>query len=321
MRAVALVFLLATGCGFGSGNVSRVYWGKPVEGRYIAPEAYAHYAQGALDEASGDDASAAGEYRAALGIDPESADTWTRLGAVRCRAKGSDADAAFAAAESLDPELASLWRERARCALLRGDAKRARQMARRAITFDPSDEASSLALVEAELDLGHRDEALRWLRGLVTTNPSSGAAKKLLERISGVPAKRGERPSVADVERALSEGSADVRKLSLAAGLSPSLLALHAAKVGRTDVAKRVSAEVLDADSNDSDAWIAALSAAWLDRDATAFEATLGRLGDEPSTPSTLGAELLGNLLEGRLGADAGRAWRDAAAAELTRAQ
>jgi len=321
MRGLALVFLLVTGCGFGSGSVSRVYWGKPVEGRFIAPEAYAHYAQGVLDEARGDDASAAGEYRAALAIDPESPDAWTRLGAVRCRAKASDADAAFSAAEALDPELASLWRERARCALSRGDAKRASAMAKRAIGFDPSDEASSLALAEAELALGHRDEALRWIHGLLAVDPSSKAAKKLLGRISGTSEESGPRPSVAEVERALSEGDPDVRKLSLAAGLSPSLLALHAAKVGRTDVAKSVSAEVLDADANDSDAWIAALSAAWLDRDRAAFEATVGRLGDDPSPPSSLGAELLGKLLEGRLGADAGRAWRNAAAPDLTRAQ
>jgi tetratricopeptide (TPR) repeat protein len=213
MRGIGLLLVFATGCGFGSGNVTRVYWGKPVEGRYIAPEAYAHYAQGALDEARGDDAAAAEEYAAAVSIDPESADAWTRLGAVRCRRRATSTDSAFATAESLDPELASLWRERARCALVRGDAKRARETARRAVALDPSDEASTLALAEAELALGHRGEALRWVRGLVVSDPSSDGARKLLARLSGDSKTPEARPTLVDVRRALATGSPDVRPL------------------------------------------------------------------------------------------------------------
>lgn len=322
LSALPFLALPALGCTLGGGSVTRVYWGKTVEGRFIAPEAYAHYAQAVLHETQGDDPLAAEEYVAALDIDSESNDAWTRLGAVRCRLRDKSADDAFEVAESLDKTFAPLWRERARCALSRGDARRAAELARRAIELDPSDERASLALAEAEHKLGRKAEAERWLRALVTRDPSARAAAAELASLRGAkprpPASTGKRararPTPELVDRALIQGTeSDAHALALSQGMTLGTLALRAAALGRTGVALSQSEGVLEADPDDSDAWIAGLWAATLVGDSKTFDRISTALGPHPTEPSPLGARLLGALIERRLGAEAGEAWRRAA--------
>lgn len=324
MRAAALsplLALLSLGCSLGGGSVTRVYWGKTVEGRFIAPEAYAHYAQGVLFEAQGDDEAADGEYRETLAIDPESIDAWARLGAVRCRMRDASAEQAFAEAESLDRHFAPLWRERARCALSQGDAQRALEHARRAVELDPSDEAASLLVVDAERRLGRSAEAERWLRALLVRDPTSRAATAKLAELRG-PKTPEARPSARRaksrrspelVDRALVHGTeAEAHRLALAQGMSLGTLALRAAVLGRTGIALSQSARVLEADPDDTDAWIAGLWAATLVADREAFERISASLGPHPTAPSPLAARLFTALVERRLGAEAARAWREA---------
>lgn len=324
MRGALLSLLLlgcVSGCGWGSGSVTRVYGARQVEGRYIPPEAYAHYLQATLLEGNGNDRGAADEYESALAIDPESPDTWTRLGAVRCRLGDSTADDAFRAARSLDGEYAPLFREQAACALRRGDAKRARELATRAVELDPDDETATLTLAEAERRSGKPGEALRWLAALVARDPSSERALRALEALEHpAPTKSASsersakgRPTPSDVDQALLTGSVDrARALARAAGMPLGVLALRAAALGRSSVALEESERVLSADPDDSDAWIAGLYAASLEGETERFEALSRRLGAEPTVPSSLGARLFAELLARRIGPDAARAFGQA---------
>src|SRR5262249_43024803 len=154
------------------------------EERYISPEAYAHYAQAALDEAGGDDAGAALEYARAAEEDPDSADIMTRLGRVHCRLKSGKHVVFFERAEELDAEFAPLYRERALCALREGNPTAAHDAATKAVVLDPDDEAASLALSEAARRLGHADEASRWLLALVLRDPGSSRARAAYENLN-----------------------------------------------------------------------------------------------------------------------------------------
>jgi tetratricopeptide (TPR) repeat protein len=316
MVAIAILPALA-GC-VSNPDVIRVYSGKEVEGAYITPEAYAHYTQGAIYEAEGNDHAAAEEYERAAEEDPDSPDIWTRLGATHCRLGSANAESFFARAEDEDINYAPLWRERARCALKKGDAKRAGEWARRAVSLDPDDEASSLAVAESEAKLRHKDSAARWLRALLARDPSSQPAKTALAAIdsssllkpASKPILKSDRPSFADVDRAIIETNAsDVHRLAIRANVAPSTLAIRAAALGRFEIARRESERALAADPGDADAWVAALVAADALRDTDRFVTALRALGSAPLTPSPLGARLLVELIGRRVGKDAARAW------------
>ncbi len=330
MTRVALaLFMVAAvagsaGCGIGSSSVTRVYSGRTELGPYISPEAYAHYAQGVLHENDDKLEAAIGEYQAALLDDDSSPDVWTRLGAVQCRA-GKDAAASFAHAEELDPDYAPLSRERAACALAKGNARAALPLAERAVALDPDDEAASLLVIRAYEKLGRRDDARRWLWALLVRNPTSKAARDAARAAHAtaplsLPAdplgarRPDDRQAVTDdVDRALVAGdSARARALAQSAGVSPGALALRAAAIGRTSAAKREADRVLASDPNDADALIAAAVAASLDGDQPAFAHALRQLGPEPIAPSGLGVRLLGELLARRIGTTAAEAWRSA---------
>lgn len=316
-RALApLLFALAGGCTLGGGSVIRVYSGREVAGPYITPEAYAHYAQGVLDESQGNFAKALGEYEAALADDDSSPDPWTRAAAAQCRL-GRDPSRAFQRAEALDPEFSPLWRERARCALDRGDAARALPLAERAVALDPLDTAASLLVARALEKLGRPADARRWLLALALWDPTSKARLPSEptppRRTDALGARRpGERrASVEDVDRALRLGDTEgARRLAKAAGLPPSALALRAAALGDAALANSEAERVLAADPDDSDALIARLVAATLTGDQAAYETALSALGPEPLPPSPLGVRLLGELLGRRAGSEAAELWR-----------
>jgi tetratricopeptide (TPR) repeat protein len=296
--------------------VTRVYAGKTVEERFIAPEAYAHYTEGQLHEAGGDDASAEQEYLASLDIDPESADTWTRLGAVRCRLGTAFSDA-FAEAESLDREYAPLWRERAICELRRGDAKRALDWSKRAVALDPDDSRASLAVTAALDKLGQRAEAARWRGALLLRDPGAERVEKAALELAKrgrskapKPARRSTRPTKHDVDNALlHEPLERVREVALASGVRVSELAMRAAALGLTSTADTEARRVLAADPDDTDAWIAALIAADLAGDEARFQSTSALLGPEPLAPGPLARRLFAELLARRVSPEAAKSF------------
>ncbi|MCC6902847.1 MAG: tetratricopeptide repeat protein [Polyangiaceae bacterium] len=319
----ALLFASVTGCGFMGTRVTRVYSGREHAGPYLSPEAYAHYTQAVAHERGGKLADAIREYRAVLLEDDSSPDVWARLGAVECRT-GQSSDTSFARAEALDAEYAPLWRERAACALARGDAGRALAHAQRAVALDPDDDAASLSVVRALVKLGRRDDAERWLWALWVRDPASSASAEA-RRATGSPprepppdllgARRRDdrRPTVADVDRALAAGELELAKrLARGAGLSAGGFSLHAVALGRSALAKREAARALDGDPNDADALIAAACAASLDGDPDAFDHALRALGPSPLAPSGLGVRLFRELLARRVGPGAAEAWQSA---------
>jgi len=329
LRAALLTPLLAlglAGCGFGADNVTRVYSGHEVAGPYITPEAYAHYAQGILDERAGQLGKAEREYQAALLEDDSSPDLWARLGAVECRS-GKDPSRSFAQAESLDASFAPLFRERARCALTKGDARGALTAAERAVALDPDDEDASLLVARAYVKLGRAADARRWLLALLLRDPTSTGAREAHREVAPgtepAPAlppdpfgarRPGERRATrAGVDRALAQGDdASARRLAKSAGIGPGELALRAAALGRAQLAKAEAERVLAADADDSDALVAALTAASLEGDRAAFETALSGFGPEPLDPSPLAVRLLGELLARRVGPDSAETWRRA---------
>lgn len=319
MRLVFTATLLAictgtTGCIFSEGTVTRIYAGKTKEERFIAPEAYAHYTEAQLLETAGDDAAAEQEYLQAVDIDPDSADIWTRIGAVRCRLK-TDPESAFDNAESLDHEYAPLWRERSVCALSRNDATHAVEWGKRAIALDPDDARSTLAVTRALEKSGQRAEAERWKLAQNLRDPGGkvfeDAVSKLAHEGKTPPKSRASvstRPTRKDLDHALlHETPGAVRELALKSGVPISELATRAAALGLTDVASTEARRVLDADPDDSDAWIAALVAADLAHDEERFLVTTGLLGDDPLAPRPLGRRLLVELLARRVGLDAAK--------------
>jgi tetratricopeptide (TPR) repeat protein len=315
-RAAALLFaaLGPPGCIFGGGTVTRVYGGHEVEGRFVSPEAYAHYADAFLREQSGDDAGARAGYRAVLDEDPSSPDAWVRLAAVQCRLAEREAAArSFARAEHIDSQFEPLWRERARCALAAGDAGHALELAERAVALDPDDEAASLVAADAAVALGRRDEARRWLTGLVTRSRSAAGKRALsaLDAPEAAPATAAPAPA-SELDRALIRAPESAKALARRAGMGPGALSARAAALGLVAFAGRESERVLAADPDDADAWIAALVVADLERDDRRWQRALARLGDEPLTPTPLAVRLLGELIARRAGADAARAWREA---------
>lgn len=309
-----LVALSMTGCIFTEGTVTRIYAGKTKEERFIAPEAYAHYTEAQLLETAGDDAAAEQEYLQAVDIDPDSVDIWTRIGAVRCR-RNTDPESAFDNAESLDREYAPLWRERSICALSRNDAAHALEWGKRAIAFDPDDARSTLAVVRALEKSGQRTEAERWKVAQNLRDPGGSAFEdavaKLAHQGKTLPKSKASvstRPTRKELDHALLHDTPKVvRELALKSGVPISELATRAAALGLTDIAATEARRVLDADPDDSDAWIAALVAADLAHDEDRFLVVTGLLGNDPLAPRPLGRRLFVELLARRVSLDAAR--------------
>jgi hypothetical protein len=78
------------------------------------------------------------------------------------------------------------------------------------------------------------------------------------------------------------------------------------------DLASEFSTRVLEADPRDSDARIALLSSADLQRDDESFTRWSKAVPNGSEPPSPLGAELMEALILRRVGPDAARAWASA---------
>ncbi|MFO0761648.1 MAG: hypothetical protein U0359_34720 [Byssovorax sp.] len=198
--ALALSLLLGT-AGCAEGGVVRVLDGREVLGRFIPDEAYAAYAEGEERAARGEVAEALASFERAARFDPESAEIWTRVGAIACKRSAagrgaSSADEAFRKAEAIDPTFAPLYRERARCyrdgepdrdEALKDRAARlaaALTASERAVALDGADVEAS-AIRASLLREAHRgDEARRLLEALIIRRPASAEAHLALYELA-----------------------------------------------------------------------------------------------------------------------------------------
>ena len=330
--AVVLPALLSTlvGCHAG-GTVVRLVDGQEVRGRAVREEAYALYVRAAVLEASGETERAVATYLRVLDYDPMSVESWTRIGALLCVSDSTGAHRAFVAGESIDANYEPLWRERARCNLRSGEFSEALRRALRAARLDPDRVETSLLVAEAYERAGKVDDARRWLTALVLRSEASAQAwnwalafaerhedQALLQRARAHLELL--RPAADDridpetgraaIDRALLAYELDsARSLAVRSGIPAAEVALRAAALGRSKLAREQALLVLDADPRSSDAWVAALVAGDLDRDVGLIETAAASLADDPAPLSPLGVLLLREVLERVAGADAAQAW------------
>lgn len=147
---VALALLALAGC-LAPPRVARVYDGQVVEERYVSAAAYADFLRGALAEEGGDPKGALAAYALALGEDDEDPEILARMGEVYCRVNPKDpaADRAFGRALGVDSTYAGALAAMARCALLRGRAAEAADLAARAAAQDPRSAGMQALFVHA----------------------------------------------------------------------------------------------------------------------------------------------------------------------------
>jgi tetratricopeptide (TPR) repeat protein len=320
MRAgCVLAALLAAGC-LGPGGVTRVADGEVQRGREIHAEAYASYLRAATFEATGDRKQALDELERALDADPGSPEILTRFAELTCGASprlppvsaAVPADAAerallhFSRALEAEPRYAPAWLGRAVCLESRGQRREALAMATRAAALDPLRPESTRVMVRLLRAVGRREEAARWLsayRVLVPApldpEPPTGD--------SGVGSERAH--ASRSLERAFSDRDlAAARAAALELGMSRSALALLAATAA-PELAIEQALSILAADPTDSDALIAALTAADRVGDSAHFEQALHSFAGEPLPASPRAKELFAEVLARHAGSAGLDAW------------
>jgi tetratricopeptide (TPR) repeat protein len=301
--------------------------GEELEGRPIAPEAYAAYLHASVLEARGDTRGAMAELERALDEDPSSPEIVTRIAELWCKSGSTSAEAAeeakgsFEDALGLDPTYSPAWLGLAECLERRHELKPALHAAEQAATFDPTSPRATRTVARLLFALGRPTEAFTWLDALLTLSPGSReAGQALLEqavihrdrarerraRTLLVEAGSADRPSLElELEQALGSGDlARMRELATSLSIRPDALSLRA-----LDVSPKVALEqaelVLAADPSAADAWIAALCATDELGDEDRFESTLRLLDPEPLAPSPAGRAVFERLVARRAGADA----------------
>jgi tetratricopeptide (TPR) repeat protein len=297
-RALGLISLVLIASGCARENVVRIFDGREVGGRWVSPQAYAAFTEAALQEAQGNKSAALAAYAQAIAEDPENATAWGRIGALRCTEAPAAADRAFSRAEALDAELEAPWMARSGCALERRDARSAVAHALRAAALAPDDDEATLLVATALERSGDASAARRWRRALALVS-------ELPEKAYGPK----HAPGADALERAFHGETADLERAAIAARIGTAELALRAVQHGRTDLAKRFSSLVLDADPASSDARVAALSSADLENDGESFTRLVREVPRLCTPPSALGAALMEALLARRLGPESARAW------------
>jgi len=331
--ALAITAILSAGCSMNP-VVARMESGRPLDGRWISPDAYAAFLQGTLLEERGEDAKARTAYELALAEDPKAAGIWARLGAVLCDTDTARASAAFERATGLDPELADPWLARAECALRQKRGREARDSALRAAALSPDDIEASLVVVEA-LDLsGDPERAARWLTALTLLHPGApdvqralleraehrgdratmARAEQHLQRLQGDPGAPGSpRDALADMDFALGLGDATAaRDAQVRAHVPSSELSLHAVSMGQNALATETASRVLAAEPGNVDARVAGLAAADLAQDEASLKKALQPLPRDRTRLGATAARLLRDLLARRAGPDAAAAWSGA---------
>jgi tetratricopeptide (TPR) repeat protein len=315
------------------GPVTRVADGETREGRPIAPEAYAAYLRASVLEARGDARGAVAELERALDEDPRSPEIVTRIGRIVCASgasgAASEAYEAFEDALSLDPDYGPAWLELARCRERNGDRAGALAAAERAVYFDASNPEATRVAARLAFAVGRPAHGFALLDGLVELEPSSREAwdalylaalergdsaratraRRALERL-GVAGEPARRRSLDDALRA--GDLARARALAVELRVGPSALAWRALDVSSHAAALEQASLVLAADPSDSDAWIAALTAADELGDERRFDEALRSLDPEPLPPSPRARAALERLVARHVGPDAAAAFERA---------
>ncbi|EYF02788.1 tetratricopeptide repeat protein [Chondromyces apiculatus] len=336
-RCLAAALALGTAAGCAAPTVTRSVNGELIEGRFVSTRAYALYAIGAVAEAEGNLRLALEAFSEAAGDDGESAEIWTRIGAVRCKL-GGDAEGAFEKALGRDGDYEPLFRAQARCALHRGQEEKALGFAERAVALDPEQEAAWLLLAELLEKRGRVVEAQRVLRGWLRERPGSvegwmqlaGLSRRAGDEAGALAAARRavalspryaggfaqEMPGftpLRQVDEALGRGDLEAaRRFARKARVSAAELSVRAAALGRVAEARTQAALVVGADPASSSARIALAVAADLAGDAAGLREALGGMpeaGEAVTPPSALARLLFAELLARRVDEDAARAW------------
>jgi len=251
-RAVASGVLAALACAcVREGRVERAFDGQVVEGRFIDPRAYAAFLRGTIAEANADNGEALAGFEEAARTDPDSAEIWTRIGDVRCRADAHDghADAGFSRALAIDATYARAWAAKARCAIARGDTAGARAAAGRAAALDSTADAASVLLARTAPSPGNavtrdalvaltvtaRDPPVAW-DALASWAQANGDvalwARALAELVRVAPGRRDEVARAAEQLAGAGE-IAQARRVALAvANSDPRPLADHPLAAG-----------------------------------------------------------------------------------------
>ena len=317
--------------------MTRVVDGRPSEGRFISGAAYALFARGAAAEANGALTPALRAFEAAAGEDTESAEIWTRLGALHCRlAPEGDvpvsAREAFDRALAADPDHAPGYRERARCLSIRGEAVAAVADAERALALDPDDLDTALVRAAALDRAGRTEDARRALRSIAARRPSASQpwrellalarrtsdaalAQECAERLRALGAATA-RPldpgsaALSRIDRAiLDDDLPAAQKLALRQRLPGAEVALRAAALGLPALAREQAELVLGADPGDASARIALVAVADLRGDVGAISRLMQSMPRGSSSLSTLGRWLFADVLRRRVSAEAALAW------------
>ena len=326
--ALVVVLGAAAGCR-GGADVTRIVDGRAERGRAVDEEAYAASLRAGIFDASGDRDRALEELERAMASDPDSVELLTRYGEVACGAARSSpprpagALSSFSRALTLDPTYAPAWLGRARCLELLGREPEALAAGELAAAYDPEDVSATELVSRLLFAFGRRAEAWAWLDGLATLAPDSPeaqrarllAASRQHDRERELIARRalealGARlpgDTGVELDRAIERGDLTAaRRAAIELRLSGSELALVLAR--RAPALGLIHGEaLLLADPTESDAWVAALTAADALADREAFARILPLLDREPRLPSNTGLILLVELLARHTGAD-GRA-------------
>ncbi len=328
LYCIAVLLPALAGCTVGS--VVRVVDGEIVAHRFISGRAYAAYARGVRAETTGHFADAMTAFVEATVADARGVEPWTRRGAVACRLERfPEADAAFAEAAARDDSFEPLWRERASCSLARSDLKGALTASARAESLDPDREEAVLLRANVLERVGDSAGALREVVGLTTRRPSATAWKSQLaiaERAGDQPAARLARrglaehprgpdpdapkppaPTLSDLDGALLIGRvSDAEQMGRRLSLNPGALAARAVALGRSDAGGAHALQILGADPQSADAFLAELAASELRLDMAGVEKLLDRgRSTQFQRPSELSVLLLLNLLARRVGPEA----------------
>jgi tetratricopeptide (TPR) repeat protein len=342
---LASTLLVQSGC-WPSTSVQRVVHGRTLDGPEVSEQAYAMYARGAYHEARGELQAAAAAYRAALDSDAKSAAIWTRLGAVTCTATPGDAQEAFERALALDENHAPAWFEQARCLQRNGQPAPALASAERAVALSPGATDVNLLVVRLYEESQRTELAERWLLALVVREPqvlahwgellsfaqAHGRVELALYARQAL-AQRAERDSASalvrpvraasagavpaevaldELQRALAAGDLELaRVIAARARISPARLSVLALAGGHPALAAAQAELVLGAEADNSDALVAALSAAQLAPDEERLERLL-RVSSTGGAPSAEAAALLAALIRWRVGEQAAQAWQRA---------
>jgi len=328
-------------------KVVRVFDGVPVEGRFIDYEAYAAYGRGVEAERDAHYEAAVRWFLKAAQYDPNSVEIWTRLGSAYCAAGApGESRTAFAEAERLDPTYEPLFRTRARCELHNGKTKEALAYIAHAVELDP-DQDDAVVLYAFLLDSSQKtDEAVHVLNGHLLRHPDSvsgwqlrlqlaqqqkdaatskHAAEVLLRlapRLSkDVTASVPEVGPLARVDEAIRQGNIDeARKAARHAHLPPAELAVRAAAIGATKLAREQAELVLGADPSSGSARVALASASDALADATSVGVALEIPAGEHITPlSPLARLVYAELLVRHAERDAARVFAGSLAPDATK--